>query len=58
MKKLAFSLLLVYLVILPRIDQLNYKIYRKIGYDNIFMSIIFFLCIISGSKVKDTRGEG
>jgi len=47
MKKLAFSLLLVYLVILPLIDQLNYKIYGKIGYDNLFMSIIFFLCIIS-----------
>ena len=44
-RKSLFSLFLLYLIILPLIDHLNYKIYGKIGIDNIFFSFIFILCV-------------
>ncbi|MBP7653216.1 hypothetical protein KA977_07320 [Candidatus Dependentiae bacterium] len=47
MRKFSLSFFLIYLAILPLIDQLNYKIYGKIGVDNVLLFLLFWMSLLS-----------
>ncbi|HPN30122.1 MAG TPA: hypothetical protein PKY81_04110 [bacterium] len=53
MKKTALSYFLFYLAVMPLIDQLNYKIYGKIGVDNILLILLFLITLLSSIVDKD-----